>query len=365
MYDIGFRAAALRAYEYTGSLRKTANLLRVSLASVYRWCCRRILPTPWTHTPRKATQQVIETIRAICQKASPVLSATDIVHTLEKEHGVRISRQLAYLILSRKLGFSFKRTRKRPRLLAGKHEQECERQRERRDAFRRFCKAFVQYNAERKLVAIDLDECGFDQRCVPVYAYAPKGQVALVHANLNSDRRRYTLMMAIASDPRLGKTRHQLIVHRKCTSHTFATFLASLPFPVGTGIVLDNAPIHRTKHVAAAADRKGYRLLFLPPYTPEANPIEMVFGNVKNTFYKTRYSPGFRDLYEAIVLSLQGGAKDMGIYKSFEHVHKCILTDTAGPELNLLACAEKSKSLASTNHRNASRLDARVENTAT
>jgi transposase len=33
--------------------------------------------------------------------------------------------------------------------------------------------------------------------------------------------------------------------------------------------------------------------VFTPPYSPEFNPIEMVFGSIKNDFYRLRYNPWF------------------------------------------------------------------------
>ena len=53
---------------------------------------------------------------------------------------------------------------------------------------------------------------------------------------------------------------------------------AAMPPALWATILLDNAAIHKTPSVRAACQDKGYRLLFTPPYSPEFNPIEMVFG---------------------------------------------------------------------------------------
>jgi len=58
--------------------------------------------------------------------------------------------------------------------------------------------------------------------------------------------------------------------------------------PRGSGalvVVLDNAGIHRSAVVAAARSRlrrRGISLYYLPPYAPELNPIEPVFGAIKH-----------------------------------------------------------------------------------
>jgi len=63
-------------------------------------------------------------------------------------------------------------------------------------------------------------------------------------------------------------------------------FLAELPAaPVPTVVVLDNGSIHRSKETRAAIPglrARGVYLYFLPPYSPELNAIEPVFGAVKH-----------------------------------------------------------------------------------
>jgi putative transposase len=63
-------------------------------------------------------------------------------------------------------------------------------------------------------------------------------------------------------------------------------FLTELPAaPVPTVIVLDNGSIHRSKETRAAIPAlwaRGVFLYFLPPYSPELNAIEPVFGAIKH-----------------------------------------------------------------------------------
>ena len=51
-------------------------------------------------------------------------------------------------------------------------------------------------------------------------------------------------------------------------------------------VVLDNASIHRSRVVQDALPhlrRRGIHLYYLPPYSPELNPIEPIFGAIKHT----------------------------------------------------------------------------------
>jgi transposase len=51
--------------------------------------------------------------------------------------------------------------------------------------------------------------------------------------------------------------------------------------PRGTTLVLDNLSVHRSPHVRQAVEAAGCFLLFLPAYSPDFNPIELVFAQLK------------------------------------------------------------------------------------
>jgi transposase len=56
--------------------------------------------------------------------------------------------------------------------------------------------------------------------------------------------------------------------------------LAPRPRP-GEVLVMDNLQTHKVKGVAEAVHARDARLLFLPPYSPDFNPIEQVFSKIK------------------------------------------------------------------------------------
>jgi len=66
----------------------------------------------------------------------------------------------------------------------------------------------------------------------------------------------------------------------------FGEFIESLQLQKGTVILLDNVAFHHSKVGKNIAERKGFELLFVPPYSPWFNPIEGLFSVVKNSFYK-------------------------------------------------------------------------------
>lgn len=46
-------------------------------------------------------------------------------------------------------------------------------------------------------------------------------------------------------------------------------------------VIMDNLPVHKVPAVRRAIEAAGAQLLFLPPYSPDLNPIEMIFAKMK------------------------------------------------------------------------------------
>lgn len=54
----------------------------------------------------------------------------------------------------------------------------------------------------------------------------------------------------------------------------------------GDVVILDNLSSHKGAEAAALVEARGATLLFLPPYSPDLNPIEMVFAKLKHLLRK-------------------------------------------------------------------------------
>ena len=72
-------------------------------------------------------------------------------------------------------------------------------------------------------------------------------------------------------------------------------------------LICDGHPAHRAKKVATfVASLKGQlRLFFLPPYSPELNPDELVWNDVKNNGVARTLVHGPRDLLRAVISRLR------------------------------------------------------------
>jgi transposase len=54
----------------------------------------------------------------------------------------------------------------------------------------------------------------------------------------------------------------------------------------GQIVIADNLSSHKSPHVQALLKAQGNQILFLPPYSPDLNPIEMAFSKLKTLIRK-------------------------------------------------------------------------------
>lgn len=72
---------------------------------------------------------------------------------------------------------------------------------------------------------------------------------------------------------------------------SFLAYVAQVLAPAlnpGDVVIMDNLGSHKGQAVRAAIRKAGARLFFLPPYSPDLNPIEQVFAKLKTLVRKAR-----------------------------------------------------------------------------
>jgi transposase len=88
---------------------------------------------------------------------------------------------------------------------------------------------------------------------------------------------------------------------------TFLAYVEQVLVPTlrpGDVVILDNLAIHKQPAVAAALDQVGARLRFLPPYSPDLNPIEMAFAKLK-AFLRAARPRSFDHVVELVAIALR------------------------------------------------------------
>ncbi len=77
----------------------------------------------------------------------------------------------------------------------------------------------------------------------------------------------------------------------------------------GDIVVMDNLPAHKVAAAKQAIERAGAELRFLPPYSPDFNPIEMAFSKLK-AMLKTAAARTVPDLWDAIATAIDALTPD-------------------------------------------------------
>ena len=125
-----------------------------------------------------------------------------------------------------------------------------------------------------------IDESGFSETDFRRYAYAPKG--VGVEAKVPSHRYKTTTLIAARFQ---GCFTAPVLFEGSCDAVAFNTWLSEMLCPLLDDsfhvVIMDNASFHKGSETEALIRSSGASLLFLPPYSPELNPIEKDFANIK------------------------------------------------------------------------------------
>ena len=123
------------------------------------------------------------------------------------------------------------------------------------------------------------DETGIDDNEVPPKGWAPRGE--RLHAKRRGIR---TARLNITAALNQGKLFAPFIFEGYSNASTFETYVEKVLVPElrpGMVIVIDNARFHKSAKAEQLIKDAGCRLVFLPPYSPEFNPIEHWWSAIK------------------------------------------------------------------------------------
>ena len=124
-----------------------------------------------------------------------------------------------------------------------------------------------------------LDESGVNTDLTRLYGRAPSSQRAVDHAPLNTPKTT-TVLSSIRLDGEKAFTTYQ----GGTTGERFVQYLKETLLPTlrpGDIVVMDNMRSHHVKAVRETLEAKNMKVLYLPPYSPDLNPIEKMWSKMK------------------------------------------------------------------------------------
>jgi transposase len=126
-----------------------------------------------------------------------------------------------------------------------------------------------------------VDECSSNTSLAPLYGWAPKGE--RVHQKVPRNwGKNITLLSCIGKQGGMGAS---LVVEGSTNRTVFETYLEDVLCPTlkrGQVVVMDNLSSHKGERVRELIEGKGCELVYLPPYSPDFNPIEQAFSKLKS-----------------------------------------------------------------------------------
>ena len=138
---------------------------------------------------------------------------------------------------------------------------------------------YAQFTDVKLNQLVFLDEFGASTNMTRRYARGPRGQRIVC----KSPHGHWKLLSTIAA----MTTRGMLCAATfdgATDTETFVVFVEEFLAPhlkPGQVLVMDNLPAHKSPRVDELVEARGARVLRLPPYSPDFNPIEMAISKIK------------------------------------------------------------------------------------
>jgi transposase len=140
-----------------------------------------------------------------------------------------------------------------------------------------------------------VDETGTNTKMVRLYGRAPKGQRVI-----GSQPWGHWKTTTFVAGLRIGEITAPFVLDGPMNRDAFEAYVEHILAPTLFAediVVMDNLPAHKGDKVRELIEARGARLLLLPPYSPDLNPIEMAFSKLKTLLRRAaeRTVPGLWD----------------------------------------------------------------------
>lgn len=135
-----------------------------------------------------------------------------------------------------------------------------------------------------------LDESGIHEFLYNPYGRAPRGTQVFTDVK-GSQYQRCNMIAAWCNTQIVAP----MVFQGSCDRNVFETWLEKClitELKPGQVVIMDNYVIHKSRKVKQLIEQAGCKLLFLPTYSPDLNPIEKYWANLKRNIrqYLQKYN---------------------------------------------------------------------------
>lgn len=193
---------------------------------------------------------------------------------------------------------------------------------------RREYSQMIHHIDDNKLIFID--ETGHNLHLTQRYGYAPAGEPAIRQINGNRGRN-LTAIVAIS----MAGLVHYKLVEGAANATIFYEFLDELErhLPSNPVLIMDNVRFHHGQLVRRWINEhsQSVRVEYLPPYSPELNPIEEFFSMEKNTYRRINH-PVARttQILKQRVISVFESLRGKNLSPFFRHMRNYVAMGLSG-----------------------------------
>lgn len=129
-----------------------------------------------------------------------------------------------------------------------------------------------------------IDETWIKTNMAPLRGWGPRG--SRIHADVpHGHWKTLTFLAALRHD----RIEAPFVLDGPINGDAFLAYIEQILVPVlrpGDVVILDNLGSHKGKQARKLVRAAGAHLIFLPPYSPDLNPIEQVFAKLKHLLRK-------------------------------------------------------------------------------
>lgn len=276
-HPIELRERVVVAVESGMSMRKAAEVFGVGLSSVFRWCDRYRKTGELRHRPMGGARRGIlddeglsEVDRLVAEKPDRTLN--ELKEAFEERTGRKTSASGGISRAIKRLGINRKKKSIEPSERSKPHVMELR------------AKFMAKQAGLDPARLVFIDETGVHVSMTRRYARGYPGQ------RIKDDvpKNRGTVTTIIGALTVFGLEAVMMIVGGT-SGDVFVEYVKRVLVPLlikGDIVVLDNLGAHKDKRVRPLIEAAGASVLFLPPYSPEFNPIEECWSKFKETLRK-------------------------------------------------------------------------------
>jgi transposase len=314
------RLRTVKQVEEGESPEKLAKALKLHRSTIYKWIAlsvsggeKALLAKPIPGRPSALEEKHLKWLAKTLLDKTPhqfklpfaLWTRSQIIHVLKLQFGIKVGKSIISRTL-KKLGYTFQK----PTIRFKQQDPVI--------VHKWLAEDYKKIQQEAREVSADIyfgDEAGVSSTYSLGKTVGKKGKTPVVQRT--QKRFRLNMLSAVTAQ---GKCRF-MVTDKTVNAEVFIEFLSRLMKGVKNPIflILDNHPLHKSKVVQDYVTKQHgkLKLFFLPAYSPELNPDELVWNDVKNHGLSRHLAHDLKSLRDIVSKRLHSLAKQTSKVASF------------------------------------------------